>query len=117
MAVVIINSMTNRINDQSHGHEHDLEAIGICGDERACNGHGGMVKAHGGVVIAATAVEVAAITVIDSSGRVAVAIQWMVNVAVVVANESTSGLFNGSASGSRNGTSARDGGSVEHMWM
>ena len=117
MAVVIINSMTNRINDQSHGHEHDLEAIGICGDERACNGHGGMVKAHGGVVIAATAVEVAAITVIDSSGRVAVAIQWMVNVAVVVANESTSGLVNGSASGSRNSTSARDGGSVEHMWM
>ena len=53
----------------------------------------------------------------DSSGRVAVAIQWMVNVAVVVANESTSGLVNGSISGSRNGTSARDSGSVEEMWM
>ena len=43
------------------------------------------------MVVAAPAVQVAAITVMDSSGHVAVAIQWMVNVAVVVANESTSG--------------------------
>ena len=117
MAVVIINSTTNRINDRSHGHDHDLEVIGSCGDEHTFNDHGGLVKAHGGVVVAALAVEVAAIIVMDSRGRVAVAIQWMVNVAVVVANESTSGLVNGSASGSRNGTSARDSGSVEEMWM
>ena len=56
MAVMIINSTTNRISDQSHGHNHDLEAIGICGDVRTCNGHDGLVKVHGGVVIAAPAV-------------------------------------------------------------
>ena len=44
-----------------------------------------------GVVITAPAVQVAVMTVMDSSGRVTVAIQWMVNVAVVAANESTGG--------------------------
>ena len=87
---MIIDSTTNRLNERSHGHEHDLEVIGSCSDEHTYNSHGGLVKAHGGVIIAAPAVEVAAITVMDSSGHVAAAIQWMVNVAVVVANESTS---------------------------
>ena len=81
LCVVIINPTTNRTNDRSHGHEHEHgpEVIDSFGDEHSYNGHGGLVKAHGGVVIAAPAIEVA--------------IQWMVNVnvAVIVANESTSG--------------------------
>jgi hypothetical protein len=43
-----------------------------------------------GVVVAAPE-EVAAI-IITHSGRVPVAIQWIVNITVVVANDSTSGI-------------------------
>ena len=72
----VINSTTKWINDRSYGHDHDLEVIGRCGDEDNYNGHGGLAEARGGVVVAAPpAVEVAAIIVMDSSGRVVVAIQ------------------------------------------
>ena len=46
--------------------------------------------ARAGVDVAAPA-EVAAI-IITCSGRVPVAIQWIVNIAVLVANDSTSGI-------------------------
>jgi hypothetical protein len=45
----------------------------------------------GVIVVVAAPAEVAAI-IITCSGRMPVAIQWIVNIAVLVANDSTSGI-------------------------
>ena len=45
-----------------------------------------------GVIVVVAAPAEAAAIIITCSGRVPVAIQWIVNIAVLVANDSTSGI-------------------------
>jgi hypothetical protein len=91
IAVVIVTSTTKRTNDGIHDHEHDPIVADSCVGEHKYGRHGGLAMACAGVVVAAPE-EVAAI-IITHSGRVPVAIQWIVNnITVVVANDSTSGI-------------------------
>jgi hypothetical protein len=90
IAVVIVTSTTKRTNDGIHDHEHDPIVADSCVGEHKYGRHGGLAMSCAGVVVAAPE-EVAAI-IITHSGRVPVAIQWIVNIAVVVANDSTSGI-------------------------
>ena len=80
-AVVIVTSMTKRTNDGIHDHEYEpkLLTVVLAGINM------------GVIVVVAAPAEVAAI-IITCSGRVPVAIQWIVNIAVLVANDSTSGI-------------------------
>ena len=80
-AVVIVTSTTRRTNDGINDHEHEpkLLTVVLAGINM------------GVIVVVAAPAEVAAI-IITCSGRVPVAIQWIVNIAVLVANDSTSGI-------------------------
>ena len=80
-AVVIVTSMTKRTNDGIHDHEHEPKFLTVV-----------LAGINMGVIVVVAApAEVAAI-IITCSGRVPVAIQWIVNIAVLVANDSTSGI-------------------------
>ena len=81
-AVVIVTSTTKRTNDGIHDHEHDPKVAGSCVGGYTYRRHGGVALARAGVVVAAPAA-VAAI-LITHSGRVPVAIQWIVNIVVSV---------------------------------